>query len=93
MLVSIARPEPRSRGGDWRRRLRLAGCHHYIGPDGIVARGGRFRFLLGIGDAAVQHRHKRETETLRNHPHIAQSQIAFVKLMIALSFVCGFGPL
>src|SRR5205814_10312004 len=92
-LVSIARrsghdpPEPRSRGGDRRRRLRLAGCHHYIGPDGIVARRGRFRFVLGIGDAAVQHRHKRESETLRNHPHVAQSEITFVELMVTDTLV------
>src|ERR1700747_309280 len=80
-------PEPRSRGGDRRPRLRLAGCHHYIGADGIVARRGRFRFLLGIGDAAVEHRHESKTETLRNYPHIAQSQIAFVELMIADALV------
>src|SRR5437762_7087380 len=80
-------PELRSRGGDRRRRLWLAGCHHYIGPDGIVARRGRFRFVLGIGDAAVQHRHKRESETLRNHPHVAQSEITFVELMVTDTLV------
>ena len=50
----------------------------------------KLRFCFGIRDAAVQHRHEREAESLRDNSEITQSEIAFVKLPIRDSFLDQF---
>src|ERR1700730_9340050 len=78
---NIRSTRKKSRGGNRRRGRWPARRRHNVG-DGFIARDGKFRFRFWISDAAVQHRHEREAESLRDDFQVAECQIAIIKLSI-----------